>query len=229
MRRTGWVGLAVALLAIPGRAEQIGIALKVHPQVSATPLGEPAREVRPNDPIERGLRVQLIGREALLLVGFDLGGCRTLQGTRNHRFTGSASFDGETEADLGERDGSLDSNIQLLYGKLRLGLKGDAGCPLEIKTPHAVIGVKGTYLRVRVDPVAGTFVAVDEGTVTVQAKAGGRPVQVAAGEWVAVLPGGLSGRPAPLPRGGDQRIFQDPPLLGCCDRVEPPKSRKEPP
>ena len=227
MRRRRIIGswLAVALLAIPGGAEQIGHAVRVHSKVSATPLGGEPRDVRENDSIERGLRVQLIGREALLLVGFDRGGCRKLAGPRSHRFTGTISFDGETEVDLEGPE-----VFQLLFGKLRLALSHAADCPpVAVNTPHAAIKVTGTYLRVRVDPVAGTFVAVDEGTVTVQAKAGGKPVAVAAGEWVAVPPGGLPGRPAPLPRGGDERIFGDPPLLGCCDRVEPPKSRKEPP
>jgi hypothetical protein len=216
-------GLAAGLLAgaLPAAsaAESIGLALKVHPEVTATPLGETSRPLRTNDPIERGLRVQLIGREALLMIGFNLGGCRTLQGPSNHQFTGTASFDGETEVDLGGPD---ESAFHLALGKLRLGLNGDAGCPLAVRTPHATIGVKGTYLRVRVDPVAGTFVAVDEGAVTVEAAVGGAPVSVAAGSWVLVPPGGLPTRPAPFPPDDDE-ILQDPPLLGCCTGTEPPK------
>ncbi len=212
-------------LCLPGGAEPIGIALRVHPEVSATPPGGSARHVVENDPIERGLRVQLTGREALLLVGFYPGGCQTIAGPRSHRFTGTASFDGVTEVDLEGPE-----VFRLLFGKLRLALDSRAGCPpVTVNTPHAAIGVTGTYLRVRVDPVAGTFVAVDEGTVTVQAAAGGAPVAVAAGSWVLVPPGGLPTRPTPLPRGDDEKILQDPPLLGCCSRVEPPKPRKEPP
>jgi hypothetical protein len=63
---------------------------------------------------------------------------------------------------------------------------------------------------------------VDEGAVEVQAKAGGEPVQVEAGHWVLVPPGGLPTRPAPLPPGEDE-ILEDPPLLGCCPGTEPPK------
>ncbi len=65
-------------------------------------------------------------------------------------------------------------------------------------TPDSVTKVKGTYARFLVDPFVGTFVGVDEGVVSVQANAGGDPVEVAAGHWVLVPPGGLPTRPAPL-------------------------------
>jgi hypothetical protein len=217
-------GFLAGVLPAASVAESIGIALEVHPQVSARLPGESPRPLRKYDPIERWQRVQLTSREALLLVAFTRGGCRTLQGPRNHQFTGTASFDGETEVDLGEV-GSLASEIKLYYGKLLMALNhDDAGCPpMAVKTPQATIGVKGTYLRVRVDPVAGTFVAVDEGTVTVEAAVGGAPVSVAAGNWVLVPPGGLPTRPTPLLADDGGGILQDPPLLGCCSGTEPPK------
>lgn len=216
-------------LALPGGAEEIGNALRVHPEVRGYGVGEPSREIREHDPIQRGLRVQLQGRDPYLKVAFNFGGCRTLQGSQNHQFTGTASLNGQSEVDFGDPNDPSASRIKLALGKLALALLPNAGCDLDIETPHAGVMIRGTYLRMLVDPVVGTFVAVDEGTVTVQAKAGGRPAEVTAGNWVLVPPGGLPTRPAPLPPGDDDRIFQDPPLLSCCARVEPPKAGKGPP
>jgi hypothetical protein len=217
-------GLLAAALPAGSAAESIGLALKVHPGVTGRLQGGEVRPLVVNDPIERGVLVQLTGREAFLLVAFSRFGCLKLAGPHSHQFAGTASFDGKTEVELGEV-GSLISEIQLLYGKLQMALNhDDGGCPpVAVKTPHAAIGVTGTYLRVRVDPVAGTFVAVDEGTVTVQAAVGGAPVSVKAGSWVLVPPGGLPTRPTPLPPDDGDDILQDPPLLGCCSGTEPPK------
>jgi hypothetical protein len=228
MRR--WMaGLALWLLAAPCGAEEIGNALRVHPDVQGYGVGEPVRQIRENDPIERGLRVQLRGRDPYLKVAFNFGGCKILEGPQNHQFTGTATLGGASEIDFGDPNDPSASRLRLAAGKLFLALFPEAGCHLDIDTPHAGILIKGTYLRLLVDPVVGTFVAVDEGTVSVQAKAGGMPVEVTAGNWVLVPPGGLPTRPVPLPPDDDDQILQDPPLLGCCTGVEPPKSREGPP
>ena len=88
-------------------------------------------------------------------------------------------------------------------------------------TPDAVSGVKGTYARFLVDPIIGTFVGVDEGAVRVQAKVGGEAVEVEAGQWVLVPPGGLPTRPAPL-----QRLEEsDDPLFRLSDFTTQPPGR----
>ncbi len=222
MRR--WMAwLALGLLAAPGIAEEVGVALRVHPDVQGYGVGERQRVIRENDPIERGLKVFLRGPDPYLKVAFNWGGCKILTGPQNHQFTGTASLGGVSEVDFGDPNDPKASRIGLALGKLHLRLFPKAGCHVDVDTPHAVIMVQGTSLRVLVDPAVGTFVAVDEGTVTVQAKAGGTPVEVTAGNWVLVPPGELPTRPTPLPPGDDDSIFQDPPLLGCCTGVEPPK------
>ncbi len=222
MRR--WMAwLVLGLLAAPGTAEEIGNALRVHPQVRGYEVGGKDREIRENDPIDRGLKVFLRGRDAYLKVAFIFGGCRILKGPRNHQFTGTATLGGASEIDFGDPNDPSASRLKLAAGKLFLRLFPEAGCHMDVDTPHAGILINGTYLRVLVDPVVGTFVAVDEGTVIVQAKAGGKPVEVTAGNWVLVPPGGLPTRPAPLPPADDDEILQDPPLLGCCSGVETPK------
>jgi hypothetical protein len=219
MRR--WMAwLTLGLLAVPCGAEEIGNALRVRPDVQGYGVGERQREIREHDPIERGLKVFLRGPSPYLKVAFNLGGCRTIHGAQNYQFTSAARFDGLSEVTFGD---PLTGKLLLALGRMWLAHHPDAGCDLDVYTPHAFIMVKGTSLRVLVDPSAGTFVAVDEGTVTVQAKAGGSPVEVTAGNWVLVPPGGLPTRPTPLPRGDDDEILQDPPLLGCCNQIEPRK------
>lgn len=227
LRWMAW--LALGLLVAPCSAEEIGNALRVHPDVQGYGVGEPIREIREHDPIERGLRVQLRGRDPYLKVAFNFGGCSTFQGPQNHQFTGTATLGGASEIDFGDPNDPSASSLKLAAGRLFLALFPEAGCHLDVDTPHVKILVRGTYLRVLVDPAVGTFVAVDEGVVTVQAKAGGKPVEVTAGNWVLVPPGGLPTHPTPLPPGDDDRILQDPALLGCCTRVEPPKSGQGPP
>jgi hypothetical protein len=228
-----WLGcLAAGFLVMPAMpiaAEEIGNAVRVHPDVRGYGVGEQIRQIRQHDAIERGLKVELSGPAPYLMVAFNAGGCGKLKGAQNHRFTGTARLKGPSEMVFGDPLNSLVTELALTVGRLWLAhhyrpQNNEADCKLEVNTPDAVIQPLGTYLRVLVDPVVGTFVAVDEGTVIVQAKAGGGPVEVTAGNWVLVPPGRLATRPSPLPPGDDDEILQDPPLLGCCTRVEPPKS-----
>jgi hypothetical protein len=236
MRRSAGVlaaGLALGALALPATSEEIGNALQVHRDVRGYLVGEQSQEIRQYDPIERGLRVHLSGPNPYLMVALNLGGICALNRPGSHQFVGTARLKGPSEMVFGDSINSLATELVLTLGRLWLAHHFDAqnhdaqnvaaDCKLEVNTPHAVIQPLGTYLRVLVDPAVGTFVAVDEGTVTVQAKAGGSPVEVKAGSWVLVPPGGLPTRPAPLPPGDDDKILQDPPLLGCCTGVEPPK------
>jgi len=215
-------GLVLGSLALPGVAEEVGVALRVHKEVRGHEVGESEREIRQNDPIERGLTVFLRGPDPYLKVAFTFGGCSTLKGIRNHRFTGTASLDGLTEVDFGDPNDPKASRIKLAVGKMRVAMLPEAGCHVDVDTPSALL-VLGAVVRVLALPVLGTFVGVDQGSATVQAKAGGAPVVVKAGNWVVVPPGGLPTRPAPLPPGDDDEILQDPPLLGCCDAVGTPK------
>lgn len=196
------------LAAIPAAAEQIGVAVQVRPEVLGYLPGASAPvTVVVKSPIVRGEIVELKGRAAFLKVAF-------LRGTEEA--SGSATFagPGRCEIEPPEKPGTL----RLLLGRLWLSLL--PGRKVDVDTPQGVLGVKGTFLRVFVDPVVGTFVAVDEGLVTVQAKAGGDPVDVKKGQWVLIPPGGLPTRPAPLGPGDE---FLEDPLLPCCPGGEPPK------
>ncbi|HEV7505144.1 MAG TPA: FecR domain-containing protein [Thermoanaerobaculia bacterium] len=208
------------------------MAVKVRPQVRAfPPAGKPDFDLLEGGAVERGETVKLTGKSSYLRVALKLNGQkveRGLRGDQKFAFTATALLAGQSEIQFGDSASTVSSTIQLLFGKLRLALL--PGEPhVDVETPEAVAGVKGTYLRILADPVIGTFIAVDEGVVTVQAKAGGAPVEVTAGHGVLVPPGGLPQRPGPLGPGGAWKgfsvePFMDPPLLDGLDpSTEPPK------
>lgn len=206
--------------------EEVGIALIVRPQVRAYPLsGEASRDLQEKEPIERGMKLKL-DEKAFLRVAFTRKfGCQevTAEGKQGLSISSVLTVLRTSDVDVGDPADPCNPKLKVHRGRVRLAALPGGEKPIQIETPDATATVKGTSLRVLVDPVAGTFVAVDEGTVSVQAKAGGKPVEVTAGNWVLVPPGGLPTRPAPLPPGDDDEILQDPPLLGCCTQVEPPK------
>jgi hypothetical protein len=193
--------LAIGLLGMWGAgatAEEIGVASLVKPQVRAFPAGAPPRDLVARAPIERGLKVTLTGKEAFLKVDFTRAfGCKQTATYDGRRISGVLTIRGPSDAELGDRSRSCASKVRFSFGRFLLALlPGEP--PIDVDTPEAVSGVKGTYVRFLVEPVVGTFVGVDEGVVSVQAKAGGDPVEVGAGQWVVVPPGGLPTRPAPL-------------------------------
>ena len=209
--------LTVLLLgAAMAAAEEVGTVVDLRPRVMAFPPGQGGQPLEKHDPVQRGLKVRLDGEKPYLRVALHFG-----KGEEIVRTTGVAVLRGASNVDFGDTARPSEPTIRILLGKLWLALL--PGEDLDVESPDLVASIKGTYLRVLVDPAIGTFLAVDEGTVSVQAKAGGRPVLVTPGHWVLVPPGGLPTRPVPLPPGEDDEILEDPPLLGCCSGTEPPK------
>lgn len=197
------------LLAVPAAGQPIGTALQVRPEVLGyLPGASGPVTVVAGASVQRGEKVELKGKTAYLKVAFDLGGQQT--------FSGVASLAGTGQIEIVPPEAPR--TLRMLLGRLWLSLL--PGERVDVETPQGVLGVKGTSLRVLVDPRVGTFLAVDEGLVTAQAKAGGGPVDVKKGEWVLIPPGGLPTRPAPL--GPDDEFLEDP-LLPCCPGGEPPK------
>jgi hypothetical protein len=199
------------LLGTGAAAEEIGIATLVKPQVRAFPPGESGRILVTRNPIERGTKMKLEGRDAFLKINFTRAfGCK--QSTYDgRRISGVLTILGPSDADLGDSTRSCEPKVRFSLGRFFLALlPGEP--PIDVDTPEAVSGVKGTMARFLVHPLVGTFVAVDEGVVSVQAKAGGDPVKVEAGQWVVIPPGGLPTRPAPTKSLDDLNVLGDPPL-----------------
>jgi hypothetical protein len=105
MRRVAVVLLAIGLLGTAAATEEIGIAMLVRPQVVAFPPGEPSRDLVARDPIERGLKVRLTGREAFLKVDFTRAfGCKQAPASFDgRRISGVLTLLGPSDAELGDR------------------------------------------------------------------------------------------------------------------------------
>jgi len=218
-----WLLLGTAAAA---GAQEVGMAIVVQPRVRAhPPRGERSYELQKRNLIERGLKVSLQDRDSVLKVAFtEEFGCKrvTFSGQRTAAISGVLKLLGPSEMETEDPLRPCEPRLKLNLGKLWLAL-APGEPPVYVETPTLVAGVKGTYLRILVDPALGTFLAVDEGTVTVQAKAGGPEVEVAAGRWVLVPPGGLPTQPAPLENGG-MEFLDEPPLLESHDvSTEPPE------
>ena len=182
----------------PAIAEEIGHVARLSPKVLSYPPGQPSRDLRQHDPVERGLKVRLAELGSYLKIAFNFGGTLTQSGPWTGRITGVATFRGKGEADIGDPGRPSDSVIKVYLGRLWLALLPGSSSPFEVDTPHAAVRAEGTYFRIFVDPATGTFVAVDEGAVRVAAKAGGEEVRVTAGRWVLIPPGGQPTPPALL-------------------------------
>lgn len=113
--------------------------------------------------------------------------------------------------------------IYLKEGSLRLVVPKTVGCWLEILTDQVKVRLEGTWVEVGYDPLAGTWVAVMDGTVMVQRRESAGPaesengtfdvrrigpeVRVRAGQWVRIAPDRPI--PAPLPLSVDEGLEID--------------------
>ncbi len=209
----GGLGAPFAAAAPPPNAPAgtVGTAILVKRDVRATPPGAAARPVKTRDKIVLQTRIDT-GRASSFAMTVPPGGVINVGAESTLIFN-------QREIDVAT--GRTNSSISVLVGQVRLGISKRQQ-NFEVGTPHAVAGVKGTVVRFVVHPIAGTFVAVDEGLVGVRSRAGGDEVDVAAGQWVVVPPGGQPTKPARLDKRG--LPFEDSPLLDQFDlQRDPPK------
>jgi hypothetical protein len=230
MRRAVLSLLAIGFLAPGASAETVGTAILVVPRVQAFLLsGEASSDMKTRDLVERGERVKLTGDTSRLDVAFSqafaCGAKISKTGPQVISVTGVLKAKGLSDIELGDAKPPCEPKLRITLGKVWLAMLRSVG----IETPDADVSVTGTYLRLLVDPLVGTFVAVDEGVVIVQAKAGGAPVSVEAGHWVVVPPGGLATQAQSGGTGSHHaawRDLEDPPLLDGLDiSTEPPKRK----
>jgi hypothetical protein len=214
--------LTLLLAGAPALAD-VGEVVLARNDVRGTPAGGATKALAVGDGLALGLRVET-GADSAAKMTFDPRGSLTL-GSRAKVTLDAARIDSVT--------GRSESALSVLAGAVRLALGKLFQGEVSIDTPTAVVGVKGTDLRVEVDePTGTTRVAVTEGVVTVRSKAGGE-VTVRAGQRTVVAPGRAPELPSPIDPGSGtlsasaggpaftlpQATFPETPLVGVGGRV----------
>jgi len=90
------------------------------------------------------------------------------------------------------KTGTEKATYQLAAGALRLVSGAIKGDKLKIQTPTAVIGVRGTNLKIRVEESGRTIVAVNSGRVEITSRRTGETASLSGGQSVTADQQGLS-------------------------------------
>jgi hypothetical protein len=215
--------LALLLAAGSAFAADVGEVVLVRNDVRGTPQGGSPRPLAVGNGVGLDLRVET-GADSGAKMTFDPQGALTL-GSRARIVIDRNLVDQVT--------GHSESALSVLAGQVRLALGKLFRGEVSIDTPTAVVGVKGTDLRVDVDePTGTTVVAVTEGVVIVRSKAGGE-VTVRAGQRTLVAPGQAPTPPSLIEPGDStlsasaggpaftppQTAFPETPLIGTGGKV----------
>ena len=227
-----WVLLLLGIA--PAFAADVGEVVLVRNVVQGTPPGGSARTLAVGNGIGLGLRVET-GADSAAKMTFDPHGALTL-GARAKAVIDRNLVDQVT--------GRSESALSILAGQVRLALGKLFRGEVSIDTPTAVVGVKGTDLRVEVDePTGTTVVTVTEGTVSVRSKAGGE-VTLQAGQRTLVASGQAPTPPAMIDPGSatlsasaggpafttpQETVFPEAPVLGPRGEINFPGPGIRPP
>jgi len=171
----------------------VGEVVLVRNQVRGQ-LGTAApRPLAPGDGVALGLAIST-GQQSAAKLTFDPRGALSL-GAETRVVIDRAVVDRAT--------GRAESALSVLTGSVRLALSRLFQGEVQVTTPTAVVGVKGTDVRVDVSGPDGlTVVSVFEGEVEVRGTAGGE-VRVPAGRRTVVAPGMAPSPPGPIEPGDE--------------------------
>ncbi len=176
------------LLASPSAAQQrVGAVAQAEGTVEGTPPGGAKTPLATSDPIVLDHLVET-GHDSAAEMRLDVGGVLSM---------GQDSRLRVDQSRIDRATGRSQSTLSLLLGKIELALGSLFRGEVTVDTPTASLGIKGTVLRVLVDPDGRTLVAVLEGVVEVTSKAGGT-VSVKAGSYSIVGADGPPLAPAPF-------------------------------
>lgn len=196
--------LAVLATAPVAEAQTVGTMVEVIRQVTGTPPDGTATAVAVGDGVVLDTVLES-GRASGATMTLEPSGSLQL-GPEARLVVDRSTVDAAT--------GASESRLSLLLGKIRLALSSAFRGEVEIDTPTATIGVKGTVLAVDVAPSGDSTVWVFEGSVEVRSKAGGEAVTVAAGELSTVSRGAPATGPTPFdPATGVAAARVLPPIL----------------
>lgn len=172
------LALAAGLATGATQAQTIGSVQLVQVWAYGTPPNAGKRDAFVRDPVVANELVETVDNGALHLKFED--GSELRLGSAS-----SATLD-KFVYDPGSRGGEM--AVDMTRGAFRFisGKLNESG--IRLRTPTALIGIRGTDVLINVDPYGGTIIAVLAGVVAVQnLNAGGAAsVSVAAGQAVAV-------------------------------------------
>ncbi len=181
------LGLALAGAGVAGAAD-VGEAVLVRNDVKGTLPGAAARSMAAGDRVALGLSVAT-GAASSIRMTFDPKGALSL-GPQTTLTVDQPVVDRAT--------GRSVSKIGMLVGSLRVSLGSQFGGEVEVATPSAVVGIKGTVVAILVAPSGRTTVFVLEGSAATRDKARTSVVEVAEGTFVVVEPEGRPGAARPF-------------------------------
>lgn len=203
--RSGIAAVVLALLCVlplPAAAQDAGQVVLAVGDVRGTPSGAAPRALGVGDGFALGYAIAT-GDESEALLTFDPRGSLRLY----------SETQVTVDRALVDNAGRADSRLSVLVGRLRVALGSLFSGDLEIETPTATVGIKGTELLIGVAPDGTTLVAVFEGVVTVTDRTGNE-ITLTAGFRTMVRPGARSTPPAPIDfRAGQRRAAAEPPQL----------------
>lgn len=194
MTRSLSIIFAAAVAFAPlASAQSVGEVVEVQNAAWRTPPDASRLEARSLDPIVRDEALET-GAESGLLVSFADGSELTLGENA------SAVVDAFTYA--GPESGS--SSIAVVKGVFRWISGAIPEERVEISTPKAAIGVRGTEIFVMVQPDGSGLFVTDQGEISVTSRVTGEQVIVPAGFQVAI---GADGRLSDVSEAGDGSVI----------------------
>ncbi|HKY33535.1 MAG TPA: FecR domain-containing protein [Candidatus Polarisedimenticolia bacterium] len=211
MTREAWLLLAAACLAAATTGEalaaDVGQAVLVRNRVTGAMPGAAGKALAPGDGIGLGLEVATAEASGIRMT-FAPQGSLTL---------GASTRLAIEQSVVDQATGRGTSTVSLGIGTLRVALGSLFGGQVDVKTPSAVVGIKGTVVMITVDADGGTTVLSLEGTASARSASGGASVDVTEGSYVVIPAGGAPGAPVPL----DAPAAAPPPGL-TADPMPPP-------
>lgn len=182
-----------SVMAAPVLAADVGEAVMVRNEVKGTSPGGAAKAMTVGDGVMLGYQIATAVDSSMKMT-FDPQGALTL-GPETKLTVDQTVVDRAT--------GRSTSTLSMGIGRLRVALGKLFGGEVDVQTPSAVVGIKGTDVLIIVDISGRTTVIVFEGTVTVKSRKGGAPSEAPEGtRAVAEVDGNvLTGLPFDHPAG----------------------------
>lgn len=177
--------LAIGLSCGAGTAysEAVGAASSLRPSATQEPPQQPAAEIALNAPIYR---------DALLATAAD--GALEVTFLDNSKLSiGPDSSAVVDEFVYSGQGASGEQVISYTKGVFRFISGNVPKENVKIETPSAVLGVRGTTLRVRVDEDGTTTAGLDHGQAFIISKQTGQIITLGPGEKITIKPGGEFG------------------------------------